>query len=645
MQNEVIFAKSAGFCFGVDRAVAMVDDLADKGERVATLGPIIHNPQMVESLSKKGVRIINSPDEAEPYETVVIRSHGTEKAVIKELADRNIKVVDATCPFVAKIHKIVSNVKENELIIVAGDSSHPEVIGIVGHSACQTIVVKDELELENALTYGLDNDILINCVAQTTFNVTKWKKFKNIAKKLYTNAKFFDTICGATLARQTEAEALSKNVQVMIILGGKESSNTTKLFDICSKNCNAYHVETASEINPHWFKNVHRVGVTAGASTPGCIIKEVQTIMSEILENIGEEFDFAAALEETVKAVHNGEIVKGTVVGLTPTEVQIDIGTKHAGYVAADEFAGNLPAIGDELDLVIYRINDVEGTVGLSKRRFDAMKGWNDILAAKDNGDVLEGKIESAVNGGVIARVNGCKVFVPASLASARRVEDLSTLVGNDVRLKVIDVDTRRRRVVGSIRGVEREERKAAAEAIWNSIEVGKKYEGTVKSMTSYGAFVDIGGVDGMIHVSELSWSKINNPAQVLSVGQTVEVFVKAIDAEKKKISLGYRKDEDNPWTKFNAEYKVGDIVNVTVVNIVPFGAFAQIIPGIDGLIHISQLSNTHVAKVSDAINVGDKVDAEIIGIDNENSRISLSVKSLLAPVEEVEEATEEAAE
>ncbi len=647
MKEKITIAKTAGFCFGVDRAVNMVNELVDKGENVATLGPIIHNPQMVESLKERGVRIISSPDEAQPDETVVIRSHGIEKAVTDELKSRSINVADATCPFVAKIHKIVNSADDNNTVIIAGDKSHPEVRGIVGHCSCETKVVKDEDELNFALSTASNEGKTVILVAQTTFNMSKWKTFKKITEKVYTNSKIFDTICGATLARQTEADELSRKVDAMLVVGGKQSSNTAKLYEICSKNSPTEYIETASEINPHRFKNVHCVGVTAGASTPGCIIKEVQTVMSEILENIGEEFDFAAALEETVKPVHNGEIVKGVVVGITPTEVQVDIGTKHAGYVAADEFAGNLPVVGDELNLVIYRINDVEGTVGLSKRRFDAMKGWNDIVAAKDSGDVLEGKVESAVNGGVIVRVNGCKVFVPASLASSRRVEDLSTLVGNVVRLKVIDVDTRRRRVVGSVRTVEREERKAAAEAVWSSIEVGMKYTGTVKSMTSYGAFVDIGGVDGMIHISELSWSKINNPAQVLSVGQTVEVFVKAIDAEKKKISLGYRKDEDNPWTKFNAEYKVGDVVNVTIVNIVPFGAFAQIIPGIDGLIHISQLSNSHVAKVADAVSVGDKVDAEIIGIDAENSRISLSVKSLLAPAEEANEdtAAEEAPE
>lgn len=362
--------------------------------------------------------------------------------------------------------------------------------------------------------------------------------------------------------------------------------------------------------------------------------------MSEVMENnsiVSEELDFAAALENSLKPVHNGDIVKGVVVGLTPTEIQVDIGTKHAGYVAVSEFGDELPAVGDEINLVVFRINDIEGTVGLSKRRFDAMKGWKDIVDAQENGTILEGKIDSAVNGGVLAMVNGTKVFVPASLCAARRVEDLTTLVGNDVRLKIIDIDNRRRRAIGSVRAVEREERKAAAEQLWSTIEEGNAYKGVVKSMTSYGAFVDIGGADGMIHVSELSWSKISNPAKVLSIGQEVEVFVKAVDKENKKISLGYRKDEDNPWKIFTDKYSVGDVVTAEVVSIVAFGAFAQVIPGIDGLIHISQLSNTRVEKVNDVVKVGDKVDVKIVEIDTERSRVSLSIRALLPEADAVE--------
>ena len=646
---QIRLAKTAGFCFGVARAVEAVEKLLAEGNKVCTLGPLIHNPTFVSSLEKRGVRVIENVGEAETDEIVVIRSHGVPKAVFEELTEKNSKFFDATCPFVQKIHKIVSNsAQECDIIVVIGDETHPEVIGIVGHSNLPAFVAGSADELSQLLSREEMQGKRLLLVSQTTFHREEWKRCVEVISRLAPDAVVHDTICRATMDRQNEAESLACECDHMIVIGGKNSSNTTKLCRICSAHCPTYHVESADEIPRQELKHAVCVGVTAGASTPDCIIKEVLTNMSEAMENnsiVGEELDFAAALESSLKPVHNGDIVKGVVVGLTPTEVQVDIGTKHAGYVAASEFGEDLPTVGDEINLVVYRINDVEGTVGLSKKRFDAMKGWKDILEARESGDVLEGKIDSAVNGGVLTLVNGTKVFVPASLCSTRRVEDLSTLVGKDVRLKIIDVDNHRRRAVGSIRAVEHEERKAAAEQLWNTIEEGNTYKGIVKSMTSYGAFVDIGGADGMIHVSELSWSKISNPAKVLSIGQEVEVFVKAVDKENKKISLGYRKDEDNPWKIFSDKYAVGDVVNAEVVSIVAFGAFARIIPGIDGLIHISQLSNTRVEKVADVVKVGDKVDAQIVEIDTERSRVSLSIRALLPEITEEAPAEEAPAE
>ncbi len=641
--GSVRLAKTAGFCFGVAKAVEAVEALLDQGTTVRTLGPLIHNPTFVHQLEERGVVAIHTVDEAKSEDTVVIRSHGVPKEVIDGLQEKNIKFFDATCPFVQKIHKIVSNTDEKcDIIVVIGDSAHPEVIGIVGHSSAPAYVVGFASELETLLTADESVGKHPVIVSQTTFRLDEWNRCTEVVKRLCPRASLHDTICRATADRQQEAERLASSCDIMVVIGGKNSSNTTKLCQICSEHCPTYHVETAEDIPVSAIKTAECVGVTAGASTPGCIIKEVLTNMSEIMENnsiVSEELDFAAALENSLKPVHNGDIVKGVVVGLTPTEVQVDIGTKHAGYVAISEFGDELPAVGDEINLVVFRINDVEGTVGLSKRRFDAMKGWKDIVGAQENGTVLEGKIDSAVNGGVLAMVNGTKVFVPASLCAARRVEDLTTLVGNDVRLKIIDIDNRRRRAIGSVRAVEREERKAAAEQLWNTIEEGNTYKGIVKSMTSYGAFVDIGGADGMVHVSELSWSKISNPAKVLTIGQEIEVFVKSVDKENKKISLGYRKDEDNPWKIFTDKYAVGDEVTAEVVSVVAFGAFAQVIPGIDGLIHISQLANNRVEKVSDAVKVGDKVNVKIIEIDTERSRVSLSIRALLP--EAVEETVE----
>lgn len=636
---EIRLAKTAGFCFGVARAVEAVEKMLREGEKVCTLGPLIHNPTFVSELEARGARVIENINDAREDETVVIRSHGVPRVIIDELTEKNSKFYDATCPFVRKIHKIVSNSTiKCDIIIVIGDAEHPEVVGIVGHSIVPAYVAGSAEELSELLSSEPLAGKKALLVSQTTFRVDEWKKCVAVAERLCPDCSVYDTICRATMERQDEAERLSRECDLMIVIGGKNSSNTTKLCRICSAHAKTFHIEQANEIPQPELKQAACVGVTAGASTPGCIIKEVLTNMSEVMENnslVSEELDFAAALESSLKPVHNGDIVKGVVVGLTPTEVQIDIGTKHAGYVAVSEFGDELPAIGDEINLVVYRINDIEGTVGLSKRRFDAMKGWKDIMEAQETGVVLAGKVDSAVNGGVLVMVNGTKVFVPASLCANRRVEDLSTLIGNDVHLKIIDIDNRRRRAIGSIRAVEREERKAAAEQLWSTIEEGNTYKGIVKSMTSYGAFVDIGGADGMIHVSELSWSKISNPAKVLSIGQEIEVFVKSVDKEAKKISLGYRKDEDNPWFIFTEKYAVGDVVNATVVSVVAFGAFAQIIPGIDGLIHISQLSNTHVEKAADAVKVGDKVDAKIVEIDTERKRVSLSIRALLPETEE----------
>ncbi len=631
--SRITVAGTAGFCFGVKRAVQAVEDLIEQGKKVCTLGPLIHNPQFIQQLIDRGVRVVESVDEVMGGETAVIRSHGVSRDVFDELEKKKLSYLDLTCPFVTKIHKIVSNTdKDYDIIAVLGDRQHPEVRGIVGHSSAPAVVAGSFDEFTALFADPEFSGKHIVVVSQTTFSTEEWKKCVDFIAGVGVDCTVHDTICQATAQRQAEAAEIASKCDVMLVIGGKNSSNTAKLYQICSERTKTYYVESASDFPAEIAKGPVCIGVTAGASTPDCIIKEVLTNMSDVVENnsnLGEELDFAAALEDSLKPVHNGDIVKGVVVGITPTEVQIDIGTKHAGYVAVSEFGDQLPSIGDEINLVVFRINDVEGTVGLSKRRYDAMKGWKDILEAHDSGEVLEGKVESAVNAGVLAVVRGTRVFVPASLCSSRRVEDLSTLVGKDVRLKIIDVDNRRHRAIGSVKAVEREERNAAAEKLWSTIEVGNVYKGVVKSMTSYGAFVDIGGADGMIHVSELSWSKISNPAKVLSIGQEVEVFVKAVDKENKKISLGYRKEEDNPWRIFTEKYSVGDVVNVEIVSIVPFGAFAQIIPGIDGLIHISQLSSDRVEKVGDVVKVGDKLDAKIVEIDPERSRVSLSIKAL----------------
>lgn len=663
---RVILAKTAGFCFGVDRAVNMAYEIANSGARAATLGQLIHNSLVTDDLAAKGVRIISSPAEAQRGETVIIRAHGVAAEVYEELKGTGAEICDATCPFVKKIHRIVAeNSGDDTEVFIAGDPNHPEVIGIKGHCKGEVNIFNSEAELDEIIKNdGKNYDKRIIAVSQTTFSQKVWKICKEKIKKYYTNAKIFDTICFATRERQDEAALISKQSDMMIIIGDRHSSNTAKLKAVCSENCDTYLVERAAELNTINFSHCATVGVTAGASTPSAIIKEVLFAMSEIVNettNIqveevpsevatAEDMDFSAALEESLNNMSTDQRVKGVVMGITPTEIQVDIGRKHAGFVPMDEYSADPNAdaakelkVGDTLDLIIMKTNDAEGTVMLSKRRFDAQKAWTDIIAAEEDGRVLEGTVAEVIKGGILVVSGGVRIFIPASLATERKDEPLEDLLKKTVKFRIIEVNKQRRRAVGSIRAVLKDMRKEAAEAFWAQAEVGQKYHGVVKSMTNYGAFVDIGGVDGMVHISEMSWKRIKNPAEVFSIGQEVDVYIKALDAENKKISLGYRRDEDNPWEILRKNYPVGSVIEAEIVGLTTFGAFARIIPGIDGLIHISQIADRHISKPQDVLTVGDKVTCKITAIDFDKKRVSLSIRALIEPAAE-EAAEEEAA-
>lgn len=663
---RVILAKTAGFCFGVDRAVNMAYELANSGARAATLGQLIHNSLVTDDLAAKGVRIISSPAEAQRGETVIIRAHGVAADVYDELKGTGAEICDATCPFVKKIHCIVAeNSGEDTEVFIAGDPNHPEVIGIKGHCKGEVNIFNSETELDEIIKNdGKNYDKRIIAVSQTTFSQKVWKICKEKIKKYYTNAKIFDTICFATRERQDEAALISKQSDMMIIIGDRHSSNTAKLKAVCSENCDTYLVERAAELNTINFSHCATVGVTAGASTPSAIIKEVLFAMSEIVNettNIqveevpsevaaAEDMDFSAALEESLNNMSTDQRVKGVVMGITPTEIQVDIGRKHAGFVPMDEYSADPNAdaakelkVGDTLDLIIMKTNDAEGTVMLSKRRFDAQKAWTDIIAAEEDGRVLEGTVAEVIKGGILVVSGGVRIFIPASLATERKDEPLEDLLKKTVKFRIIEVNKQRRRAVGSIRAVLKDMRKEAAEAFWAQAEVGQKYHGVVKSMTNYGAFVDIGGVDGMVHISEMSWKRIKNPSEVFSIGQEVDVYIKALDAENKKISLGYRRDEDNPWEILRKNYPEGSVIEAEIVGLTTFGAFARIIPGIDGLIHISQIADRHISKPQDVLTVGDKVTCKITAIDFDKKRVSLSIRALIEPAAE-EAAEEEAA-
>ena len=631
---QIILAKTAGFCFGVNRAVKLTYELLEQGRPVATLGPLIHNPQVVEDLESKGAITCDSVDDVPDGCEVVIRSHGVGQSVYDKISTRRLAYHDATCPFVTKIHKIAARAgAEGAMLLVAGDAKHPEVQGIVGHTTGKVEVFANLAELEKLLP-ELTQQKSIFAVAQTTFNVQSWETCKEFLKNQCTNAKIFDTICNATWARQQEAEDLSQKCDHMVVIGGHHSSNTQKLLQVAARHTKAINVETADELDKDWLNGARIVGVTAGASTPSSIIEEVLNCMSEEIRDDMSFEEMLAASE--AKPLYAGKIVKGKVISVSPTECVVGIdGSKHTGIVKLSEMSHDpnakmedLVKVDDELDLVVVKTNDQEGVDTLSRVRFEAQKGMKDVSEAAENGTVMEGDVMEANKGGVVVNVKGVRVFVPRSQATMRRDEDYTKLVGQHVKLVITECAGRK--IVGSINKVTAEENKAKRDEFWKNVEVDKQYTGVVKSLTSYGAFVDIGGVDGLCHISELSWNNIKHPSEVVSVGDTIEVYVKSYDPENQKVSLGYKKEEDNPWEKLKNEYPIGSEFEAPVVSITKFGAFVRILPGIDGLVHISEISNERVNKVSDVLKVGDMVKVKLINVDFDRKRISLSMKACL---------------
>ena len=643
---RLILAQSAGFCFGVKRSVEIADKLLQENQSAASLGELIHNEQVVREMSERGLRVIRDPSQARPGETVIIRAHGVSEQVLRQLEEQGSTVVDATCPKVKAIHAIVKRASaEGRLVIIIGMRRHPEVEGIRGW--CQSCeVFENAQELENWLENNPNIwNNAVSMVIQTTQTQNNFEECAKILKKRCTNAKISDTICSATSTRQQEAAALAGQCEAMIVIGGKHSANSIHLAEICSERCaQVQFIESANELDLSALKDCETIGLTAGASTPAWIIKEVRNKMDELNEIKVEEapeqkeLSFDEMLEETLKTIYNGDKVKGIVVAITGTEISVDLGTKYSGFIPTAEFTDDgikvedAVKLGDEIEAVVVRVNDVEGTAQLSKKRLDAAKSWNDVEAAAEDGTILEGVVTEENKGGIVVNVKGVRVFVPASQTDLPREANLAELIKQTVRLKITEVNKARKRVVGSIRRVAQAERRARTDAIWNEIEVGKKYHGTVKSLTSYGAFVDIGGIDGMVHVSELSWGRIHQPSEVVSVGDEIDVYVISFDREKRKISLGYKDPEGNPWTVFTNRYSVGDVAQVKIVKLMDFGAFAEVVPGVDGLIHISQIANRRIGKPGDVLTVGDVVDAKVTAIDEEKHKVSLSIRALSEP-------------
>ena len=649
---DVMVAQSAGFCYGVKRAVDMARDTAHRGEPCVMLGSIIHNANVVAELEALGMRKAESWQEVLPGETVVIRSHGEKKEVFEKLEELGARCVNATCPNVLRIQQLVAQAQEEgRTPLIIGEPHHPEVMGVASWSD-RSVILPGPAELEKWLAEDESRRALpLTAAAQTTCVRTIWESSKEILKKQCTNAKIFDTICNATHKRQSEAASIAAQADVMVVVGDRKSANTKHLTEICRGNCRRdYQVESADELLPDWFNGCSVAGLTAGASTPAGIIKEVYATMSEeIKTQEGKEESFEELLNQSFKTLNTGEKVTGIVTAITPTEVQVDVGAKQSAYIKLSELSDDpsvkpedVVHVGDEIETYIVRVNDVEGYAELSKKRLDAVKVWENIEKAVEEKTVLEGTVTEENKGGLVVSVKGVRVFVPASQSGLPRGADLSSLIKQKVNLRITEVNRARRRVVGSIRAVQAEERAAKQAEIWANIEVGKHYTGVVKSMTSYGVFVDIGGVDGMVHISELSWSRIKNPAEVCKVGDTLDVYVISYDPEKRKISLGCKDNSVDPWQTFMDKYQVGDVASVKIVKLMTFGAFAEVVPGVDGLIHISQIADRRIDKPEDVLSEGQVVDAKIIAVDEDKKKISLSIRALLDPSAETEEDGEE---
>ena len=645
---KIVLAQSAGFCYGVRRAIELAEETAAKGEPCVMLGSIIHNQDMIDHLARQGMATISTVEEVPAGSAVIIRSHGESRAVHRALEDKGAVILNATCPNVTHIHKIVSQAEEKGRVpVIVGTPDHPEVMAIAGWCD-HPVVVSGEEELSKWLEKSPENrDLPLTFVSQTTSTRKIWDSTVKKAKKECTNTEFFDTICGATSKRQEEAIRLARESDAMVVIGDRKSSNTKRLAELCREVCsNVQLIERAEDLDISALSTAHQVGITAGASTPAWIIKEVHNKMSEEILEMDKSFE--EMLEESFKTLNTGDKVTGTVVAINPNEIQVELGIKYPGYIPMNELTDDptvkvedMVKVGDEIETYVMLVSDRDCQVKLSKKRLDMVKGWEEIENARENETVVEGVVTEDNKGGVVVSVKGIRVFVPASQTGLPRDAAMDSMLKQKVRLVITEVNRARRRVVGSISKVTRAERAAAAEAVWATIEAGKHYNGTVKSLTSYGAFVDIGGVDGMVHISELSWSRIKHPSEVVKVGDAVEVYVISADVEKKKISLGMKDHGQDPWTVFTTTYNVGDTANVRIVKLMTFGAFAEVVPGVDGLIHISQIADHRIEKPADVLAEGDKVDVKITEIDMENKKISLSIRALLeaaAPAEETEE-------
>ena len=634
---KVTVAAHAGFCFGVRRAIEDAQRLLDQGIRLYTLGPVIHNPQVVAQLEARGAVRIDSVDQAPPGSDVLIRAHGAPRAVIEALKARSCAVHDEVCPFVRRIHALADEAAAaGHTVVVVGDPRHPEVQGILGWARGRGVAVSTPAEAQALMLSGP-----VTVVAQTTLPPERYDAVCAAIRARYEGVTVHNTICQTTKERQREATELAARADVMIVVGGRNSSNTLRLYELCRAICPRTHLaETAAELDGLYIKPTDHIGITAGASTPDCTFKEVVARMNDIInqeqeelqENMTEsESDFAAEYEKTLVQLRAGQTVTGKVVQITDEEVCVNVGYKSDGLVKKSDLSTPDVKIGDEIEVEVVKVNDGEGNVLLSQRNIVNRKVWDAIVAAFENEEIVKGTGKESVKGGLIADVMGIRAFIPASLLSLHYVEKIDEFVGQEMDLKIIEIDKSKKRVVASRKAVLQAEEAARKAEAWDKLVEGEVVKGIVRRLTNFGAFVDIGGVDGLVHVSDLAWKRVGHPSEVVSVGQEIDVKILKLDRERDRISLSYKATQPKLWDIAGEKYVPGTVVTGKVVRILPYGAFVELEPGLDGMVHISQCAPTRIEKVEDAVNVGDEIRVKILSVDTEAKRISLSIREVLA--------------
>ena len=635
---KIIRAKHSGFCFGVKRAIQKTLESIENNENnsgnIFTCGQLIHNASVTDELARKGVNIIPSPDEAGINDTIIVRSHGEPKAFYKAAEKNGVKIVDATCPFVSKIHQLVSDAhNQGKNIIIVGDKNHPEVIGINGWCDDTACIFNSSKDAE---TFNKDSAFL---VSQTTLKKETLEEVIAALTKEGVILEVQNTICNATHQRQKSAADLAEKVDAMIVIGGRNSSNTQKLYEICKKKQNnCFFIEDIGDLPLKELEKYNTMGIAAGASTPERVIKEVISTMSENITNenismadIMDEIDASLALPRT------GAIITGKVDQVNENDIIINMGCKKDGILTSNEVSleegqtlSDLFKVGDEVTAKVIKTDDNDGGILLSKKRLEVNEHWNEINEALENKTTIDVKVVRPVKGGVIAAYKEVSGFIPLSQLSNKFVESADEFIGQVLSVKVTRVDQRRNRAVFSHKAILVEERQKQIDEIWETLNINDIVEGTVMRFTDYGAFIDLGGIDGLLHISEISWGKLKHPSEVLEIGQTVNVRILSMNKEKGKISLGLKQTTPEPWSVIEDNYSVGQIVAGKVVQLKEYGAFVELEPGLDGLVHISEVANKRVANINEELTIGQEVKAKILDIDTERKRISLSIKDAL---------------